>query len=251
MSNIFRLTAVAAVVLVAVVGGVMLLPGNSSGPGTPTATASPTPSPSPSPSPSAKVAIGLMDPGTYRIDFASRTPVPFTFTVPAGWAGRPDGYVYKNVDQPDELGFLPFIVTHIYADACNSAGALTEVGPTVDDLVRALVDQVGSDASTPVDATLGGYPAKRIDMSVPAELDTATCRYPGELIQIWADPAETGFFALPVDPANPAADQVSRVYVADVNGDRVVILTGHAPGASTSDIAELDGVIDSIRFEPR
>jgi hypothetical protein len=172
--------------------------------------------------------------------------------VPAGWAGRNDGYVYKNVgqaDQPDELGFIPFIVTHVYADACKSEGTLAEVGPTVDDLVRALVDQGGSDASTPVDATLGGYPAKRIDMSVPAELDTATCRYPGALIQIWADPTETGFFAVPVDPADPAADQVSRVYLADVNGDRVVIVVGNAPGASTSDLAELDGVIDSIRFE--
>jgi hypothetical protein len=158
--------------------------------------------------------------------------------------------VSKNADQPGDLGFVSWIVTHVYADACNSAGTLTEVGPTVDDLVQALVDQPGSESSTPVDVTLGGYPAKRIDISVPAELDTATCRYPGELIQIWANPAENDFFALPVDPANPAADPASRVYIVDVNGERVVIITGYSSDASAADIAELDETIASIRFEP-
>jgi len=260
MNNPLKLAIAGAAVVVVALVGINLLPrsgavgGPGSGPTSNPPKSSPstqTPAASPSPSPSAGPPIGSLVPGTYVVDYPSRTPVRFTFTVPAGWVGRADGSVDKNLDQPNELGFIPFIVTHVYADACHSEGALKEVGPTVDDLVRALVDQVGSDASAPVDVTLGGYPAKRIDMSIPAELDTLTCRYPGSLIQIWADPAETGFFAIPVDPANPAADQGGggRVYIADVNGDRAVIHTGSAPGASTSDIAELEGVIDSIRFE--
>ncbi len=248
MNNIGKVLIAAAAVVVVAFVGLYFLP-RDSGPGGPAPTPSPSLTTTPTPSASPGVAIGPLDPGTYRIDDANRTPVPFTFTVPAGWAGRTDGYVYKNADQPEEVAFVTSVVTDVYTDACKSEGALAEVGPTVDDLVRALVDQVGSDASTPVDVTLGGYPAKRIDISVPADLDTATCRYPGIGIQIWADPAETEFLAIPVDPANPVAD-LSLVYIADVNGDRVVIITGHSPGASTTDIAELDAIIESISFQP-
>ncbi len=241
--------AAAAVVIVAVVGIRQLGPGvggSSIGGPAPTATTGPTATPAVTPTPSIAPALGALSPGTYRIGDATQTAVPFTFTVPAGWTARADGYVYKNADQPDELGFDTSVVTRVYADACKSKGTLTEVGPKADDLVRALVDQVGSKKSAPVDATLGGRPAKRIDISVPPDLDSATCRNPGELIQIWANSAETEFFAIPlVYPAGV----VQQVYTADVNGRRAVIVTGTPAAASAADVAELKGVMDSLRFE--
>lgn len=142
--------------------------------------------------------------------------------------------------------FYPFDVTHVYMDACKAAGTLTEIGPTVDDLLRALAGQGGSDASTPVDVTLGGYPAKRIEMSIPADLDLSTCRYPDEGIQIWADAGETAFFAIPAE----RRDTAYSAYVVDVDGTRTVILPGQGPDASASDIAELEAVMASITFFP-
>jgi hypothetical protein len=185
-------------------------------------------------------------PGSYYI-FVTPSIGPqeqLTFTVPAGWHARPDRYVLKNEGTPGEVNFSSDGVTHVYEDACHSAGTLKAIGPTVDDLVRALVDQRGSQKSAPVDVTLGGHPAKRIDVSIPADLDTATCRIDG--IQIWADPAETDFFAMAANPTGAAT-----VYVVDIEGTRAVaIIAAHATGASPADVAELDAILASMQIEP-
>ena len=239
--------AAAAIVLVAILG-IRFLPLGNVG-----SVATPTPEPTPTATPLA-LRPGQLAPGTYvmsNVDAPIRTLVRFTFTVPSGWNARPgDLYISKQGDPAGELAFIPWVVTHVYADACQSEGTLTEVGPTVDDLVAALVDQANSEATTPVDVEVGGYPAKFISMSVPTGLDSSTCRNPGELIQIWADPAETDFFALPIDPANAAADAGRGVYIVDINGERVVILAGYTPDSSAADIAELESIIGSIHFEP-
>jgi hypothetical protein len=246
-NNMVRFGLAAAAIVIAVFVGMRFLPGGNVG-----SDATPTPEPTPTATPEVPRPVGQLEPGTYAISNVAspiRTPVRFTFTVPAGWFARPDDlYIYKQTDAADELGFAPVVVTHVYADACHSEGTLTEVGPTVGDLVAALVDQANSEATAPVDVEVGGYPAKFISMSIPTDLDTSTCRAPGVLIQIWADPEETDFFAIPVDAAsiNPTGD----VYIVDVNGKRVVILSGYTSESSAADVAELEAIIASIQFEP-
>ena len=101
-----------------------------------------------------------------RRDSGDLEGVPFTFTVPAGWTGREDGFVYhKNGDQANESGLWTTVVTHVYTDACAAERTLAKVGPTVDDLVQALEDQGGSERSTPVDVTLGGIWPRSASMS--------------------------------------------------------------------------------------
>lgn len=245
MNKTLKVAAGAAAVLAVALVGYNVLPpsAGTGGPAqTPVATLAPTPSPTMVP----EVVVGSLEAGTYLMDDPRLTAVPFTFTVPEGWSARADGVIYTNDGSSSELNFYPFVVTHVYTDACQSEGALDEIGPAVDDLVEALADQLGSDASSPVDVTFGGYTAKRIDMSIPADQDTSTCRYPGVGFQIWADPLETNFFAIPADQVGAAFP----VYIADVDGDRAVILPSRGPDASASDIAELDAVLASIRFVP-
>ena len=200
------------------------------------------PSPTPMATPAA-LRQGALDPGRYLLDDPRRTAVPFSLTVPAGWTGRSgDSALFKHQDQPGEVGFFSFVVTHVYDDACQPGAPLTEVGPTVDDLVTALDEQGASDASGPVDLTIGGYPAIRIDMSAEPGLDAASCRLPGGL-QIWADSTENDFFVLP-------ADGIGSVYITDVEGERVVIAAGGNTDSSAADLAELDAILASITFEP-
>jgi len=244
-SNVVRFGLAAAAIVLAIFVGVRFLPIDNTG-----TSATQTPEPTPTATPLA-LRAGVLEPGTYlmsNVDQPIRTPVRFTFTVPAGWSAAPDDLYIGKHTGAGELGFDVFPVTHVYTDACHSEGALTAVGPTVDDLVTALTNQANSDATTPVDVQLGGYPAKFISMSIPTDLDTATCRYPGVLIQIWADPGETDFFALPVDAST--INPLSGVSIVDVDGKRVVILSGHTSTASAADIAELESIIGSIRFQP-
>lgn len=247
-NNIVRFGLAAAAIVLVVLVGIRFLPNGNTG-----SDASPTPEPTPTATPLA-VRPGQLEPGTYvmsNVDAPIRTPVRFTFTVPAGWFARSeDLFISKQGDTGRELGFVSWVVTHVYADACQSEGTLTEVGPTVDDLVAALVDQPDSDATTPTDIEVGGYPAKFITMSVPADLDTSTCRHPEQLIQVWANPEETDYFAIPTAVDNPVADPVNSVYIVDVNGERVVILAGYTTESTAADIAELESIIASIHFEP-
>ena len=116
------------------------------------------------------------------------------------------------------------------------------VGPTVDDLATALVAQKGRNATAPTDVTFGGYPAKRVELSIPADLDPATCD--GSVIRTWVGPGEDS--ALVGDDSEDLGmhpGQLNVVYIVDINGERLVIDTWHMPGTSEADLAELDTIL--------
>jgi hypothetical protein len=62
---------------------------------------------------------------------------------------------------------------------------MIDVGTTVVQLADALVAQKGRVASAPTDVMLGGFPAKKIELTVPADLDTTACD--GGVIRFWPD----------------------------------------------------------------
>jgi len=189
------------------------------------------------------VVAGPIDSGRYYFDRGPYAAVRFTFTMPAGWIAQNGGRtISKHPDEPGEVGWGPFVITDIYNDACGLDGVLTEVGPTVDDLAGALAAQPGPVASEPVDITLGGYPAKRVDLTVPADLDVSTCRIPIGL-QIWLD-ASGGKYLL-IDHG-----VTTTVYIVDVTGDRLVLTTGYKTTSAPEDIAEMEAIIASIQLDP-
>ena len=239
MTNAIKLVGAAAVLIAAIgIAGFYLLPNSDVG-GAP-------PSQSPRPSPTSTATYlpmgGPLEPGRYY--FLSRTN-RITLTLPGGWISDTQG-VAKHRDQAGEVGLgvvQPDPVTHVYADACHSAGTLREVGPSVEDLTAALMEQKGSTFSAPVDVTLGGYPAKRMVLTAPNARDTATCRIGG--LQIWANESETSFLALAAGPPGSLT-----LYIVDINGDRQVIGSPQRTDASSEDVAELADIISSLRIEP-
>jgi hypothetical protein len=188
-------------------------------------------------------------PGIYFKGPGPSTPARFTFTMPAGWTSA-YGIAYKDLGGPAEMAFGEWIITNVYTDPCQWQDSLLDpaVGPTVDDLASALLAQKGRNATAPTDVTMGGYPAKRIEMSIPADLDSATCDMgvirpwlaPGEDAAVW--PAGQDFL--------PRSGQLNVVYVINVDGARLVIDSWHMPGTSAADLAELDAILASLRIEP-
>ena len=120
-------------------------------------------------------------------------------------------------------------------------GELVKVGPSLDNLALALIHQPGPMWSIPVDTTLGGYPAIRIDLTVPKRLDLNTCRFKGVGLQIWHSLPTDKYFVL-------LSDGTASVYIVDVDGQRQVFLTQYRSAASRKDIRELQKVLDSIRI---
>jgi hypothetical protein len=132
------------------------------------------------------------------------------------------------------------------ADPCrqSSGGQLDPpVGPTVDDLATALQDQAGETATAPSDVTVGGYSGKRVELSLPSGLDSATCEGGGFVR--WTEGPTAGLGGHVYGNG-----QRNVVYILDVDGLRAVIDTSYLPGTSAASLAELEQILASVRIEP-
>ena len=230
----------AAVVVAAVVGGRMLAPPGA-GPGGPVATPSPSPSTSPTTAPSVqRLGDAPLDPGpVVATGFGASESVTLTFTVPDGWQGFGGVGVLPatGTEAPDGMGIIFGEVNGgLFSDPCQWATAeAVPVGPSVDDLAAALAEQTGYEASTPVDVSLGGYSGKRVDLRLPS--DVASC-----------DAGEFYPWIGSVYAQGP--DNIWHVWILDVEGDRIVLLSTEFPGTSPEDQAEQQAIVDSIEIEP-
>lgn len=247
MNNSAKLALAAAAVVVAAFLGIrFLVPGESIG--------GPGPTPTPTPTPIAFPQPTALAPGPYFWDVGTESPVRFTFTVPDGWTNRND-IIRKDRGEPGEVALGMWIVVNTYADPCRWQTSLLDppVGPTVEDLATALTDQVGRNASAPTEVVVGGYPATRIELSVPADLDLSTCD--NGYFRDWLQQGELHSQNPVLDGGDPTqvlfrSGQVSVVYILDVEGARVVIHTWHMPASSEANLAELEAILASVRIEP-
>jgi hypothetical protein len=258
VSSFVRVALAAAVVGVIALAWVNLGPRNT-GPGvtprpTPTQTIAPSTTPAGS---SANTKPGLLctaggcrtgnlDPGSYWFEAgAGGAPYRASFTVPAGWSASSDWYVLKHAGSRDELMFTMWEVTHIYPDACqHDDAALISAGTTLGELATLLTAQKGRVASATTDVTVGGFPAKRLQLAVPADLDVGTCA--GTVLRPWPDPGpdlDGGYCCFP-------AGSVDDVSIVDAGGNRIVFVARHQPGSSAADQAELQSIVDSLAIEP-
>jgi hypothetical protein len=246
MSNLARWVMVAAAVVVIAVVGYNLLPSNTQvgGPGP-----GPTSSPSPSPSPTSVAVLpsgGPLAAGSYSITDAEWTGGSrMTLTVPAGWTipTSTDAIVIKNEGKPGEVFFTSWILTDIFSDACQWQ-TLVNVGTSVDQLVTALGNQKSRQATTPSDVTVGGFAAKRLDLTVSPTLDVATCSN-GNL-RYWPGAGPDMGSGLCCNPAG----NTDEIYVVDAAGKRPVLVARYYPGSSAADKAELQAIVDTLQIVP-
>jgi hypothetical protein len=238
--------AAAAVVVVAIVGYNLLTPFGTSQPGGVSPSVAPSASPSAEPT-SSQIPVtpsgGAIDPGRYRWV----SPVgDALILIPEGWAGSPDGWIVKSdVSLGHNLPGTKSEVTHVYSDACASEGRLDPIGTAADDLLTALDSQENTDTVVS-DVTAGSVVGQRVEIQQAADLpDRSSCRNGVDgPMQIWADEAETGFFAF-------APDSRAVAYVFEVGGNRVVFSATLGPDATQADVDEVDAIVESSRFSPR
>jgi hypothetical protein len=169
--------------------------------------------------------------------------------VPATGSASNDWILFKNLPGSSDSHVIvlsTWTVGNLKADACLwKAGTLDPpVGPTVGDLAAALLAQAGPAKGTSTDVTLGGYRGKKIAFSIPSDFDSTSCDE--GVFSRWeaaSEPGDLGGWIY-------GGGMRNAVYIIDVDGQRLVIDTMSLPGASAADLAELDQMIASIRFEP-
>lgn len=188
-------------------------------------------------------STGALDAGAYYIPAGPTTPARLTLTVPSGWT-TDQGFVFKNRGSLGEVLVVTWIVSHVYTDVCHWQGNLQAAGTSVDELANALQAQKGRTASAPTDLLVGSFPAKRVELTVPANLDLATCNE--AKLRFWPDPGpdESGGLCC------AAVGSTDVVYVVNVAGKRLAIVARHQPGTSAQDLAELERVVASIKIDP-
>ncbi len=214
--------------------------------GTPAASLA-TDEPSVTPSPPVRplryqVGTEILEPGTYVLD---QFPVPIAFDIPDG---DPPGWHVgeSNADSAIVLWLTPPEITYefafstadnVYVDPCNAAAGELEppIGPSVDDLVAALLDLPRFEVTAPVDVTIGAFRGKEIELTA---LDSGP------------DCPEVIAFRAGNDDYDIAPGQTLRLHILDVDGVPIVmrILEGVERDAAAE--AELHQILDSIRIEP-
>ena len=261
MNTYAKLLAAAAAVLVLAVVGYQLLPPSNDIGGEPTAQPSPnlTPLPTAAPSPSAGVRMlvdGPLAAGAWRLrPFAAGT-MTIDATVPdGGWLGGVPNAISgprgeSNGPNGVVVAFLK--AQTIHSDPCqwdhdNSGRAPQDgdvaVGPTVDDLAAALGASTAYESTTPVDATLGGFSGKRLELQLtpgPSGCDS----YDGAGNQYWVFGGRDGALYAQGD------DNRWQLTIVDVEGTRLIAVLFSYAETSSEDILAAQGILDSVVITP-
>jgi len=255
MSNLTRVAVVAAAVVAVVIGTIRLLPvatvpGATAPSPTPGVTSSPTSTPTPMPTPRpAFVPPGALEPGTYLYDGAAGTYLSnpatfFTVTVPAGWGSFREVSIWKHANEAGEVDFEAWDVTHVFTDACqwDEINGMPPAGATAAELATQLANQKARVASPITDVVVDGVAAKRIEFTNDPSIDVTKCTSGG--IRLWpgAGPDLHG------GECCFTKQTVQQLTILDRDGHHLVIVAAHQPAATAADLAELNAVVESIRW---
>jgi hypothetical protein len=254
MNNFAKaLVAAAAVVVVAIVG-INLLSGNPSGVGglqpSPSTSIRPTQEPtalSPTTKPTASLVAYSLTPfkpvGVEGEEDPRAASVTFDFTAPSSWEPFGDGGVSIDGNGPPDGGEATVIFYrgfNLFSDPCRTVDeeaspvADIPVGPTVDDLVTALVDHPLLDVTDPVDVTLAGYSGKYLDLTIPDDKTDCANYRPMDVQHLYAQ----------------GPGQRWHMWILDVDGVRVLVETNDYPGTPPNVLAEEQAIIESLEITP-
>jgi hypothetical protein len=182
-----------------------------------------------------------------------------SYTIPAGWEVG-DVYIGKNLGEADEVALSFWTAPGIYADPCRRSESElvpfdlsqhTHEGDTVVLLnhpAQGLSAQRGRSASEPRTVMMGhlpgdpSTPAVRVELSVPDDLDIASCDDGAYVAWPAAGPGAPG-------NGNHVAGQTDIVYQVDVDLAPLLIDASYRPDSSPRDIRELQSVLGSIIFQ--
>jgi hypothetical protein len=166
--------------------------------------------------------------------------------VPSTWSA------FKNFGVTNDCcGVAFWDVGKVARDPCHSIGHLYNPGPTVRDLVAALEAQSTRHPTPPTDVTLAGYSGEYLEWSVPKDLvvtgddDFAGCDVQPDGHRNYTSWVGAGGVG---ERWQQMAGQVDRLWILDVNGQRLVIDASYPPGATQAQREEEDRVVHSLRF---
>lgn len=200
----------------------------------------------------AKPALGAgrqaLDAGPQTLDLVERDErgtgpahLPkIQITVPEGWFNF-DGWATSKGLEVDTVFVTFWDIDQVDPHPCKKVGKpMVDPGPDVDGLAAALAKQPLRNATAPKHIVLDGFSGKYLELSVPTDIHFVDCD-DGQFDSWTANGWAGGRY-------QQTPGQVDRIWILDVDGERLVIDASYLPNASPDDRAELDAVVKSIRF---
>ena len=253
MNRYAKLVSAIAAVVVVVIVGYNLLPGRG-GTGGPQATPSPSTSPeataTPAPSPTLAVAfppVGQLAVGRHTFtedDLELSLALSSPGWVSEGYrADERGGTIRKgSFTNPDAAWVLIWSVDGVYTDPCaHVAGPVLSGSPA--NLAAAVAGLPGAEISGPTDTTIGGHQARHVTLVYGTDAGCApSAYYPwyNDLVCDTEDPCSRWL---------SATNSTLRVWIVDVGGTHFWIEAETYEGASPELDQEIRDMVASIQFE--
>ena len=214
-----------------------------------TSTPAPTVAASKAVTPTPSAASALSTPRTIGKILGDSAMPAYAVELPDGWSAGDSHFMVK--DGASVFGVSVWDAVQVPSDPCHWKGHMATPGPTVDDLVRALLAQPTRNATTPTDVTLAGHAGKYLEWSVPEDMVvTGDADFDG--CDTWPDNGHRDFVSWLSTGGGERyqqfAGQVDRLWVLDVNGLRLVIDATYPPDATDALLAELMQIVESVQF---
>ena len=250
----------AAAVVVALVAYTQLLA--PSGPGGPGATSSPKPSATAVPSlaqPPVEaglpqgpfVVTGTDDPVQVTVNIASSSWYPLSAFD--GLTKDDDG-----LDAPKTVGAALLAWGwpagtgfNVYGDPCRWSTTVPEKPATTPDEIAAVfAAQASSDATAPVDVSVGGFAGKAITLHVPMLFDLPNASRDEKFAD--CDEDTFAFYGIEGETGNArnaqGAGQIDELWILDVNGSIVILDGTHSPATPARLVEEMRTLAESATF---
>jgi hypothetical protein len=256
MNKILTFGLGAAAVVAVLFVGAQLLGSPSGGPGAdPTAT----PTPEPTPTPSAWSGIPA---GAFVI---SDDEVRVTVDVAApGWSpyrefqgvGRDD----DGLDAPETVGVLLLAWAwpagtefNVFGDPCQWHTTSPETPATTpDEIAAAFAGQAQTEATAPVDVTVGGYAGKAVTLRVPMSYEVPGATREEEFGD--CDDDAFAYYGVASDEISHERNaqgpgQIDELWILDVDGSIVILDAAYSPATPADVVEELRALAESATFE--
>jgi len=182
------------------------------------------------------------EPGSYALTARGQgASVLACIALPAGYTNFGD-FAVSGVGDDDDDPFRAiqyWTVWGVYDDPCR--GTPSEIGPSARDLATALLDQQVSRVTRPQVVSVGGYDAVALELTVPATVRLDACNE-GGYYKLWQ--------GRPGDAHHTvgAPGTHERIWIVDVDGERVVLSAIWSPDATDVQSAELTEIVESVEF---
>jgi hypothetical protein len=197
------------------------------------------PAASPSPDYTVLGAAQLYGPGRWGVTAFGDPDAPVVvFDVPEGFQGH-ESWVWTDQQGPGEFAQLAFWKpTSVPMDPCRPKESSAPLGPTVNDLARALVAQRRTTTTNPAPVTVDDHAGLYLELTTPRRFDYKKCGPDG--MQVW----ETGT----TDGRALGEPVTDRYWILDVDGQRVVISAMTVPGATSATVEQITGIAEKMTF---